>query len=84
MRVRFSYNLTPTMERSSYPFPWVAPKYKMEESEKEPYFTQRNCFKKHVFTKQDQLGTKKGAQLFIESLKIYNLVKTFLSQKFQD
>lgn len=45
---------------------------------------QRNCFKKHVFTKQDQLGTKKGAQLFIESLKIYNLVKTFISQKFQD
>lgn len=44
MRVRFSYNLTPTMERSSYPFPWVAPKYKMEESEKRTLFYAKELF----------------------------------------
>lgn len=33
MRTIFSYNLASTMERSSYTFPWIKPKCKIEGGE---------------------------------------------------
>lgn len=53
----------------------------MEERNKE---NTSSCSNKGViFTKQNPLYTKNGAQLLIESLKICTLTKIYLSQKFQ-
>lgn len=69
MRTIFSYNLASTMERSSYTFPWVKPKCKIEGGEWKKVKRTLLYTKKLFLQKKDRLSTKRGALLFIKSLE---------------